>query len=347
MKTLINKIISHKTKLQNQSVRYQTASGLLLFIASFGSQAADIAVLNNNMQVSITVNGEIKPGDGDRFSLIAKDIKKATVILNSEGGDLVSGIQIGTIIREKGYATLVNPKNTCASSCGLIWFSGMPRYLSNEVNIGFHSAYTIENGKTLETGVGNAIVGAYLTRLGATYETIIYFTEASPDEINWLTPIAARKLNISFSDPNSGKKVTQNEKYQIATEGSAFKGIEKNAFLISNNYFEMMMKDYASSRYFLLSILGNDIITNDEFRTKNEIVSTRISQFHKWKSRAFEIIPETIKINCVDIRSCEVSGNFTWVGITTNYEYGIGDFKFDIDFTQGKPKIFGDSVNFN
>lgn len=347
MKTLITKLIRPKTKLQNLSFRDQTACGLLLLIASLGSQAADIAVSNKNMQVSISVNGEIKPGDGDRFSLVAKGIKKATVILNSEGGDLVSGIQIGTIIREKGYATLVNPKNTCASSCGLIWFSGSPRYLSNEVNIGFHSAYTIENGRTLETGVGNALVGAYLTRLGATYETIIYFTEASPDEINWLTPPVARKLNISFSDPNSGQKVTQNEKYQIAAEESTLRGIEKNAFLISNNYFEMMMKDYASSRYYLLSILGNDVISNDAFRTKNEIVSTRIGQFHKWKSRAFQIIPETIQINCVDIRSCEVSGKFTWVGFTTNYEYGIGDFKFDIDFTEGKPKLFGDSVDFN
>jgi hypothetical protein len=40
------------------------------------------------------------------------------------------------------------------------------------------------------------VLGAYLGKLGLSYDAIMWITEKGPDEINWLTPELARKYNI-------------------------------------------------------------------------------------------------------------------------------------------------------
>jgi len=50
-----------------------------------------------------------------------------------------------------------------------------------------------------ETGIGNAVVGAYLTRIGLPVSAVIYITKASPNTITWLTPADAQKVGIEFS----------------------------------------------------------------------------------------------------------------------------------------------------
>jgi uncharacterized protein len=49
-----------------------------------------------------------------------------------------------------------------------------------------------------ETGVGNALVGAYLTRIGLPLDAVIYITKAAPESMTWLTPEDARKVGIDL-----------------------------------------------------------------------------------------------------------------------------------------------------
>jgi hypothetical protein len=51
--------------------------------------------------------------------------------------------------------------------------------------IGFHAAFDIVSRQ--ETGVGNAVIGAYLTRLGLPYSVVIYATKQGPDGMQWLS----------------------------------------------------------------------------------------------------------------------------------------------------------------
>jgi Family of unknown function (DUF6134) len=142
----------------------------------------------------ILIEGEIEQRDGDLFQSKTSFLPKAVVSFRSDGGNVVAGLQIGEAIRLKGYATIVSNNARCASACALAWLGGARRQMSNESRIGFHAAYNKSSGQ--ETAVGNALVGAYLNRIGLGYAAVIYITQATPSSMTWLDAGAAEKLGI-------------------------------------------------------------------------------------------------------------------------------------------------------
>ncbi|PWE54447.1 hypothetical protein DEM27_20285 [Metarhizobium album] len=83
-------------------------------------------------------------------------MSRASVILQSPGGLVKEALHIGATIRMEGFATMVPADKQCFSVWGLIWVSGVRRYISDTSLIGFHAAYREENGEYRESGVANA-----------------------------------------------------------------------------------------------------------------------------------------------------------------------------------------------
>jgi hypothetical protein len=103
----------------------------------------------------------------------------------------------------RGFATAVAPGTLCASACALTWLAGSPRYFDITSKLGFHAAYQVVDGKATESGVGNALVGAYLNQIGLPDNAIVYVTSAPPEGIEWLTPQTASKVGIEFAALNA------------------------------------------------------------------------------------------------------------------------------------------------
>jgi hypothetical protein len=119
--------------------------------------------------------------------------KEVIVTLVSPGGSL-AGLRIGERIREKGMSTFVPDNRQCTSVCANIWLAGTPRTVGgNNARIGFHGAFSA--GEV--SGPGNALVGAYLTKLGMGQAAIIGMTQALPNDITWLEPRQAREWDIA------------------------------------------------------------------------------------------------------------------------------------------------------
>ena len=146
----------------------------------------------------ITVSGIIESDDGAKFSRIVEDTKHGFVILDSPGGSVLSGLEIGRQIKSKKLITGVPSSTLCASSCALIWLAGAMRYAEDSSIVGFHAAYVIRNGKQVETGVGNALIGAYLNELGLSDRAIIFVTQAPPEGIEQLTKFKGEQIGISY-----------------------------------------------------------------------------------------------------------------------------------------------------
>jgi hypothetical protein len=75
-----------------------------------------------------------------------------------------------------------------------MWLAGKIRGLTEDDRIGFHAAYYGSNGKV--SSEANAMVGAYLNRLGFSYRTIHFLTYAAPDSMQWLTSENAKQYGI-------------------------------------------------------------------------------------------------------------------------------------------------------
>jgi hypothetical protein len=123
---------------------------------------------------------------------------KAIVNFNSDGGVLLDGIAIGKTIRLKSFSTAVLDGKRCASACALAWLGGSPRYMGRTALVGFHAAYIKKEGLP-SSGVGNALVGSYLTQIGLSETAVVYITQAAPTELTLLTLRDAEKIGIEVS----------------------------------------------------------------------------------------------------------------------------------------------------
>ena len=144
---------------------------------------------------SVVVTGRFERGDLETFRRIVQDqiTKDTVIVLESPGGLVGVGLEMGEFIRMWGLATFVGPDKVCASACAIVWLAGNPRRAATTARIGFHAAYDQQG---MEKGEPNAMVGAFLTRIGLSYEAVRYVTRAPPKEMQWLKFDDAERLRI-------------------------------------------------------------------------------------------------------------------------------------------------------
>lgn len=157
------------------------------------AQAAEFGISRSGQVPVILVAGEFAYGDGERFRRIAANLPRAIVAFDSAGGNLMAGLRIGETMRARGYSSLVPDGSVCASACAIAWLGGAKRYLASGGRLGFHAA----SGGDGVSAPGNALVGAYMARLGLSEEAVYALTAANPDEIAWLDFADARQLGIA------------------------------------------------------------------------------------------------------------------------------------------------------
>jgi PAN domain len=170
----------------------------LVCVAWSPSWGADIRLVEvvPGKKPIILISGEIGLGDDRKFKSKVSDLDEGIVWLASGGGSVLAGIGIGKAIHFKEFDTVVVEGLECASSCALAWLGGARRWMAPNSAIGFHATYRIKNGVPVESGSGNALVGAYLNKLGLPDRAIIYITETPPEDLEWLTVEKARRYGI-------------------------------------------------------------------------------------------------------------------------------------------------------
>jgi hypothetical protein len=168
---------------------------------AFIAKAADITVLPAKKAGDdpiIVIAGSIAAGDDVRFRDIAAKYSRAVVALDSPGGMILPAMDIGRTIKLRGYSTAVVADDRCVSACALIWVAGSRRMMFEGAQVGFHASYLDNDGTKLETGVGNALVGHYLSQLGFSQTAVIFATLAPPDKVFWLNAESAPQSGINY-----------------------------------------------------------------------------------------------------------------------------------------------------
>ncbi len=93
----------------------------------------------------LIATGTITPGTAAAF---AGEIDKRggyvkTVVLHSPGGSVTDALDMGRLIRKKGFATEVEDGRYCASSCPLVFAGGVERHAGAKAAIGVHQVTAI------------------------------------------------------------------------------------------------------------------------------------------------------------------------------------------------------------
>lgn len=291
----------------------QLALTALLSSLAWPGHAATIEV---SRQV-VTIDGEIDFGDVEQFQSKAGLLNDATVVLRSRGGRLVPALRIGEAIRSKGYSTYVH--DYCASACALIWLAGQPRYMSPTAQIGFHAAYDENSGQ--EGGMANALVGAFLTKMGLPYEAVIYATVAAPNSMKWLTLADAKRLGIDVNIVNGDAAAGQNTQ-----PSSNQPTLEDQALLFLNYYFASWNTNYY--RQVFDELYFDSVLYYGQWTSKQDILIDKQRVLEQWPQRSYKVRPDTTDVRC-GVSECGVTGVVDWEASSqTKRSIGYANFQY-------------------
>jgi hypothetical protein len=113
--------------------------------------------------------GIIQPDTAKAFAAFARTNRQklppsVTVSLDSPGGSLFGGMQLGREIRRLGFDADLLPDQTCASACALAFLGGVLRTLVGDAKYGVHqfssSKASIGDGPTQVTEEPLSVLGA-------------------------------------------------------------------------------------------------------------------------------------------------------------------------------------------
>ena len=142
---------------------------------------------------AVVVEGPFKAGDENTFRVQTRTMANALVVFQSDGGSADAGLNIGTMIRAKGFATAV--QSYCHSACALAWLGGAKRYMGANAEIGFHALFNADTGRG--SLVTDAVVVVCAAHMGLSYDAARWIIAKGPNGLNMLTKAEADRLGIA------------------------------------------------------------------------------------------------------------------------------------------------------
>lgn len=146
-------------------------------------------------QPTITVTGQIAPGDGKRMVEFLEGVSEVPTqaFLNSPGGSVGDALIIGRELRRLEIATAMTGSDVCLSACPYILAGGVTRTVEDGALVGVHQHYFGENTalpaflavEDIQRGQGDVMV--YLAEMDIDPLVMQHALVTPPDEIYLLT----------------------------------------------------------------------------------------------------------------------------------------------------------------
>jgi hypothetical protein len=212
--------------------------------------SAPIEVFGNAW--TIFADGIIDADSGARLKQFIQDKnipRKSMLILNSPGGSLIGGMELGRAIRDAGLITDVGRSvgdttkpmvaGECYSACTLAFLGGEFRYLSEDSRYGVHRFYsqTKSDQDSDVAQIVSASVVQYTRDMGVDTAFLSEMTKAGRTEINFISRDDLVRLNVI----NNGQTKTRwtiesiDEAIYLKGERETSHGINKFILICNSN----------------------------------------------------------------------------------------------------------------
>ena len=294
--------------------------------------AAEISIEPSNTPSSalIAIDGTLVPEDIDQFRAKVAGVKNAVVLFRGDGGSVLAAIRIGRYIRVKNWISFVPADTTCASACALAWLGGSRRLANSTARIGFHAAHTIKDGQVTETGLGNAMVGAYLNELGLSDEAIVYITSADPTSMRWLTAGDAATFGIELE--------TLPARNMELHSGASQPNLERTLEQRTADYIDSIMTSWSGSNTHaaatMQQIYGTEVTYYGKLLTREDVLADKQKFIELWPHRKYVIRHPSVVTSCENQCQgckpiCTVTGTVDWVASNANNTKSQGSAQFE------------------
>jgi hypothetical protein len=160
----------------------------------------------------LAVTGTIMPGSAAAFAGEVESYGEyvETVALDSPGGSVGDALEMGRLIRDKGFATSVKAGGLCASSCPLVFAGGTERVAAASSAIAVHQIYAATPSDSSVASrlaaAGNAMsdaqsmtaqISRYLIEMGIDSEVWLRALETPPDRLSYFSPQELTRLKLA------------------------------------------------------------------------------------------------------------------------------------------------------
>lgn len=190
----------------------------------------------------IKIIGEIKDGDSieflkniNQFIKINKDLgcrkisgRGVAVSINSKGGSIYESMKIGRIIRENEFETRVYKNENCASSCVLIFGSGINKISLGELHV--HRPYFSDlDGKLTYKEIQKLRyklideMKNYATEMDFSINLIDFMMSIPPEKIYTLNIDEIEKYRLIGDDPTFEEKEVAKRASQYGMNSSEYR----------------------------------------------------------------------------------------------------------------------------
>lgn len=303
------------------------------------AHAADIKVLDVNPKgfAVIGVVGELLPDDGQVFADVVAKFRHGAVMFHSPGGSVIAGLQIGQVIRLHRFSTFSGDDMQCASACATAWLAGVPRMMQPGSHIGFHAAYDRRTRE--QSGVGNALIGAYLNRLGLSDAAVVYVSQARPDDLTWLTPADARELGLAVTvlpasattrpQPSRASQPATPASPAVPTSRSVPGGfpslvapepppvvpasLDEQAQTFAQDYFSHWSEANGQALAFFADTYAPSVVFYGDPLDQDVVVRKKHDYAMRWPVRVYTARPASLRSFCNPARRiCVVTGIVDW-----------------------------------
>jgi hypothetical protein len=323
---------------------------VVLLSALTAAQAAEIDVKPvDSGSTLVVIEGDFEHDDVDTFrkKVAALSTPRVTVAFKSDGGSLVAGIRIGTLIREKKFATVIPDGASCASACALAWLGGSRRFMGEGATIGFHAAYVLKSYGPVESSSGNAILGAYLNQLGLSEDAILYLTKTAPTSIQWMSLADANEHGITTAalspqQSTTGSIVTGSVDYRDGTP-------ERRATDFVRSLIAHWSKPAPEAMPALEGLYAEKVVYRGTSSTRQAVLRSKSRLADRWAERVYTVRPGSISATCAKAgTTCRVKGVMSYryhEPTTSNRARGIVNFEYRVAFAGEAPQIIAETTS--
>jgi hypothetical protein len=164
----------------------------------------------------VLATGEIERDSGKQLADFVRQNQVpagATVVLQSDGGNLLGGLALGSAIRAAKLATDVEMFDArsgefragglCASACAYAFVGGIHRSVGNGCKLGVHQLagppsepwnLSVSDSQWLLS-----LVAAHLDRMGVDMGVMVLALRTSPQDMHWLSPVELARYSVTNS----------------------------------------------------------------------------------------------------------------------------------------------------
>src|SRR4029453_10003342 len=151
------------------------------------------------------LDGRIDAGAPERLTKALDTINgRIAIWLNSPGGNLFAGMQLGRVIRKHGASTHIIDSRTllpgeCYSACSLAFLGGVYRFNDNGARYGVHRASFQDGPTTGDRDLApelSASIKSYIREMGVDVRLFDLWVKAAPDEMYVLSERQAKDLGV-------------------------------------------------------------------------------------------------------------------------------------------------------